>query len=437
MRIDSRFFSDNRRELLSRIPEGTAVFLFAGLLRPQSADNDYRFLVDRDFYYMTGIECPEAKLILIHEKDHGEKQLLFIPPKDPMVERWHGKRADKEEVSAISGIAVEDIFDLGDFDERAYPYLHGEYVVATDSNSIGEDTATFMALVEGDSDIGSVLVSMRLKKKPEEISAIREAARITEEALSELRKKITEGMSEMEIYAELEYQMSKRGSLIPAFTTITAIDGNAFYLHHADPEGKDGAVIGKGSQIQIDVGARAAGYCADISRLMIYGREEDGDPRRVRLIELIRKLRKRAFEFIAPDVTFASLNEEMRRIAGEWLVKEGLIEAVPADGASPAAEDTAEAQPAAAHAPEAPAPAAEDIGRYYWHNTSHYMGLNVHDVGGKELPFEEGNCLAVEPGVYIPEWGFGFRIEDDVLVTKDGCELLSSGDDSGEGIYLL
>ena len=194
-----------------------------------------------------------------------------------------------------------------------------------------------------------------------------------------------------------------------AFETIVSCGRNAFYLHHSEPE-KDGDGIAKeGSIIQLDLGARFNGYCADISRVFFVGQPSGEDDRRMKLLELIRSLRKAAFEYIAPGKTFAGLNSQMYDIAGKWLAGQGLI----SDNFT-----------------------VEEVRQYYWHNTSHYLGLDVHDVGPRDKEFEAGNCLAVEPGVYIPEWDIGFRIEDDCLVTEDGCLLLSSGKDSPEGIIV-
>ena len=132
-----------------------------------------------------------------------------------------------------------------------------------------------------------------------------------------------------------------------------------------------------------------------------------GDDKRVALHGIIRKLRQAAFDYIAPGKTFAGLNSQMYDICGRWLAAQGLISDNFCVG---------------------------DVQKYYWHNTSHYLGLDVHDTGPKDRAFTEGNCLAVEPGIYLPEWGIGIRIEDDVVVTSGGCELLSSGTDELEGI---
>jgi Xaa-Pro aminopeptidase len=401
MGIESSFFKDNREAFLDRLPEGTAVFVFAGTARQMTQDSDYRFLPDRNFYYLTGIEVPSCKLMLL--KKEGECRLmLFVPPKDDFTERWHGRRRTPEEYAQISGIDVEDIYPENDFDDKKYEIFKGGYKVAYDGTSVSEINKQFMLTEEAVLDIGEILTRMRMVKKPCEIEAIRKAAKITEDALSDMKKLIAEGVSEYTLFTELTYQMAKRGTLIPAFETIVAIDGNAFYLHHSDPDGEDGPLVRKGGQIQIDVGARVDGYCADISRAYLIGGPEGDDDKRYELLGLIRKLRREALAFIKPGVTWVALNEHIRSVAGSWLLEKGLLEEGFTD---------------------------EDVKRYYWHNTGHHLGLDVHDISLRELPFEAGNCLAIEPGVYIPEWGVGFRIEDDVLVTEDGSEYISSGND--------
>lgn len=401
MSIESGFFKDNREVFSDRLPEGTAVFIFAGTPRQMTQDSDYRFLPDRNFYYLTGIEVPSCKLILT--KKEGESRLmLFVPPKDDFTERWHGRRKTHEEYAAISGIAAEDIYPESDFDDKKYEIIKSGYKAAYDGTAVSEINKQFMLTEEAVLDIGDILTRMRMVKKPCEIEAIRKASKITEDALSDMKQHIAQGVSEFRLFTELEYQMAKRGTLIPAFETIVAIDENAFYLHHSDPDGEDGPLVRKGGQIQIDVGARVDGYCADISRAYLTGGPEGDDDKRFKLYELIKRLRKEALSFIKPGITWAGLNEHIRSVAGTWLCENGLLEEGFTD---------------------------EDVKRYYWHNTGHHLGLDVHDISLRELPFEAGNCLAIEPGVYIPEWNTGFRIEDDVLVTEQGCEYISSGND--------
>jgi len=406
--LKKEFFTARRQELLNRIPEGTAVFLFAGKERAMTQDTDYRFLPDRNFFYMTGLEYTCGKLILAKGFDGATHELLFAPAHDELKERWHGKRQDFEELSEISGIPIENIISLEEYDERAYEFINN-YELMYDGTSISEENAKFMKAYEGASDLGETLTLMRMKKTREEADAIARAAKLTEDALEEIKPLIRPGVTELELYTRLEYEMARRGSMIPAFETIVANGTNAFYLHHSDPEREDGVLATDGSFIQFDVGARCDGYCADISRVYFVGGEEDESDKRVKLLRLIEALRQEAWKIIRPGQTFAGLNARMREITGEFLLREGLVNEGYTD---------------------------DDVKRYYWHNTSHHLGLDVHDISDRELPFEEGNCLAVEPGVYIKEWGVGFRIEDDVYVTADGCELLSSGLDSKESVFV-
>ena len=403
-------YAERRDKLINRIPEGSAVFLFAGKGRAMSQDTNYRFLPDRNFFYLTGLSYEDGKLVLIKETDGRPKVLLFGLKKDELTERWHGKRMPFEELSNISGIPTEFIFDVSEFDEKIYD-LSKDFRIYTDGTSIAEERMQFLSVCDNSEDIGPVLTEMRMIKDPFEIEAIREAAIITEEAIDEMKKLIRPGASEIELYTRLEYEMARRGSLIPAFETIVSIGTNSFYLHHSDPEDETFVTARECDIIQIDVGARSRGYCADISRAFFVGNcaDKTQEKRRLLLLDLIRTLRKRAFEFIRPGESFSTLNAEMRRITGEHLREWGLL----SDGYTD-----------------------EDIREYYWHNTSHHLGLDVHDISDRGKVFEEGNCLAVEPGVYIREWGIGFRIEDDVLITSSGCILLSSGRDDIDSVMI-
>ena len=415
MSIHNIFFENNRKQLIEAVEDNIALVLYAGKPERMSADNDYRFLPDRNYYYLTGIEDEDTAVIIV--KKEGEAEVsLFVPEKDSMKERWHGKRKTHKEYSELSGIPEDHIFDQETLDDKVFEVIQDKNVlIGYDGSSIKAQSKDFVNLAlktrssEELIDIQKTMMNMRTVKKPEEIEAIRKAAKITEEAVDELKKFIKVGMSELDIYTKLEYEMARRGVLVPAFGTIAAIGENVFYLHHGTPED---ITIKKGDIVQIDLGGRVDGYCADISRALFVGVSDDAEleRRKSSLHGLIVNLRREAFKFIRPGITIPELNAHMKGIAYKWLLNEGLIQ-MKSDG-----EEND----------------ANIVSEYYWHNTSHHMGLDVHDISVREEPLKEGNCLAVEPGVYIKEWGIGFRIEDDVLVTSDGCELLSSGYDEPE-----
>jgi len=396
--VTKEFFIQNRREFEELMPAGSVCFLFAGETKLQSLEEEYRFFADVNFYYLTGITDAGITLVIDKTGDSVE-ETLFAPEKDALIERWHGRRKTFDELKAISGI--ESVEPDEKFDEYMLELAGKGCPSGFDLTSVMEGPSKFSKNFRGEIfDISKILTPMRKIKKPEEIACIKEACRITEEALAEFKKVIAPGKSEYELFTRLEYEIARRSDLTFAFSTITAVGDNAFYLHHSVPD-KDNFVV-SGGQIQIDCGARFAGYCADISRAYLIG-DGGADDKRYLVHGLVKTLRDRALEFIKPGITFDDLNKEMHDICGAQLASWGLI---PKDFTT------------------------EDVRKYYWHNTSHYLGLDVHDVGDRKLPLEAGCALAVEPGVYIPEWHAGFRIEDDLLVTADGCEKLSSWSDS-------
>ncbi|MCR4688128.1 MAG: Xaa-Pro peptidase family protein [Saccharofermentans sp.] len=401
----SSFYSDNRKDLLGRLDGNTSAVFYSGEVKAMNADTDYRFLPDRNFFYLTGLTRPGFVLVI-----SADKTTLYAPCKDAYKERWHGKRLTFEQISDISGIDTCDIKDIDTYEEDLLCLAKDkEAKVALDGESIMQGPRKYKEVLSGYGkqpiDIRDIMSELRLIKKPYELDQIRKACKATEEALEEMSKLIRPGVTEYELATKLEYEMARRTSQIFAFETIVSCNTNTFYLHHADPESEGEGVAREGGIIQIDCGARVAGYCADISRVYFVGEPCEGD-KRMLLLDLIRELRREAFAFIAPGRTFDELNSQMYDICSRWLDKNGLI------------SDNLQ----------------NNVRDYYWHNTSHYLGLDVHDTGDRKRKFTSGVCLAVEPGVYIPSWGIGFRIEDDVVVTGSGCELLSSGRDDPEGI---
>ena len=411
--VSSANYKNNRERFAAALPDCTAALLFSGESKHMSGDTDYRFFVDRNFFYLTGLENPEY-VLLIEKNDGIVSTKIYAPARDSMKERWHGKRLDFADIAEIAGINEEDVLDLEKYEEKEFELLKNEDIkIYLDKTSVMAKPFELKSTVEKGGrkvcDLSEITTPLRMIKQPYEIESIREAARITEEAIEEMKQLIRPGVSEYELYTKLEYEMARRSTMNFAFETIVSCGRNAFYLHHSEPEKTGDGIAREGSIIQHDLGARVNGCCADISRVFFVGKPQGEDDKRMKLLGLIQALRKAAFEFIAPGKTFAELNSQMYDIAGKWLAGQGLIP----DNFT-----------------------VEEVRQYYWHNTSHYLGLDVHDVGPRDKEFEAGNCLAVEPGVYIPEWDIGFRIEDDCLVTEDGCQLLSSGKDSPEGIIV-
>ena len=396
--IDTSEYINRRNMLSAKVGANTAVILFAGHAPVASLDESYPFLANRTFYYFCGIEQEDSVLILTKE---GEKDLftphLYIYPREPEKEKWTGKRLSTEEASQISGIRdvrvleqlksdIDDIISQGmiiawDESDNSHARAHLEQELAKTDRF---DSAT---------DISGSVTLLRVIKSPAEVDAIRTAIRVTEECLEVLEQNLRPGMRECEATAILEGEMIKRGSLFQSFSTIAAGGENTLCLHYPTPK----ALIPDGAMLQIDTGARAGGYCSDISRA--YAVNGKRDSRQQALFELICECKKTALSAIHPGATIESVNIETRKTAAAGLRELGVISKSEPD-------------------------ALAVCKNYYWHNTLHHMGLDVHDVCDREMVFVPGMVFAVEPGIYIP-WGFGFRVEDDVYLAEDGAQYLS------------
>ena len=397
--IDTSEYINRRNMLSAKVGANTAVILFAGHAPVASLDESYPFLANRTFYYFCGIEQEDSVLILTKE---GEKDLftphLYIYPREPEKEKWTGKRLSTEEASQIYGIRdvrvleqlksdIDDIISRGmiiawDESDNSHARAHLEQELAKTDRF---DSAT---------DISGSVTLLRVIKSPAEVDAIRTAIRVTEECLEVLEQNLRPGMRECEATAILEGEMIKRGSLFQSFSTIAAGGENTLCLHYPTPK----ALIPDGAMLQIDTGARAGGYCSDISRA--YAVNGKRDSRQQALFELICECKKTALSAIHPGATIESVNIETRKTAAAGLRELGVISKSEPD-------------------------ALAVCKNYYWHNTLHHMGLDVHDVCDREMVFVPGMVFAVEPGIYIPEWGFGFRVEDDVYLAEDGAQYLS------------
>ncbi|HOO61791.1 MAG TPA: Xaa-Pro peptidase family protein [Bacillota bacterium] len=410
--LPSSVFASHRERLMHLIPDDSVAIFFAGRAPVMSEDDSYRFFCNRNFYYLTGIEAEESALT-IRKQGGAFVATLYIFPRDPSREKWTGRRLSPDEASSISGIDVDNIALLPSLEADILAIVDDASVnIAYDARNPAPQAALLSRLVHEHGqearllDVSEHLTSLRMVKSPEEVDAIRMAIRVTEEAIDVMREKLAPGVTEAELYATLQYEMTRRGCLIPGFDTITAGGENTLCLHYPNPMG----TVKAGDMLQIDVGARAAGYSADISRAF----PVDGSwtKKQALIRDAVMDCKAVALAAIHPGATMKDVHTATRACAAKHLAAMGLITKVSVD--SVASEKSTSS-----------AYSDEDISRYYWHNTGHHLGLDVHDVSHRDKPLEAGNVLAIEPGIYVEEWGFGFRIEDDILVTKNGSVYLS------------
>jgi len=397
--MKKEFFTRNRENILESMKDQSILILFAGTAPQKSADEAYAFTPNRNFYYMTGIS--RENMILMITKINGKiNQMLFIEKADPVLEKWVGKRMTEEEAKEASGIAniqfiegFEDNFArlMLNYDMKKL-YLDLEKV---SFDSIPTASHMFAKTIAGKypqlkiKNIYQDICSLRLIKTEEEIAEIRKAIEITNEGIKSLMTNAKPGMMEYQIEANFDFVLKCAGVTDYAFKTIAASGVNATVLHYSQnntkTEHKD--------LILFDLGAQWNYYNADISRTFpLNGKFTE---RQKEIYNIVLKAMDDTMAVIKPGVPFAKLNETARKSLAGGLKTLGIIK-----------DDS-------------------ELSKYYFHSVSHYLGLDTHDVGSREAELKEGMVLTVEPGLYIEEEKIGIRIEDDVLVTENGCENLA------------
>jgi Xaa-Pro aminopeptidase len=360
---------ERREALLDRIGSGVAVVRSGkprSLERDFPQDSDYR--EDNDFFYLTGLEAPGGSLVLIGRQKGPDSTILYLPERESATEQWTGSTLGPgAEASRLSGVG--EVRDASRADTEI------ERVGSARERPPVRDAAEEVAAV-------------RQIKDPEEIRRLREAVAITGEGLRAAMRAARPGMYEYELEALLEHEFKRRGAERLGFPSIVGSGPNATILHYDENR----RATRPGELIVMDVGAEYGYYTADITRTIpVSGRF---DPRQRRLYQLVLGAQQAAIDAVRPGTDFATLN----RIAREYM---------------------------RGHSGNLCGGTGCD--RYFVHGLSHWLGMNVHDVGSFARRLEPGMVFTIEPGIYLPDEGLGIRIEDDILVTGTGGEVLSSG----------
>lgn len=392
--LSTHYFRENRQALGQLLTDGSLAILVSGRPPVRTSDEHYRFLANRNFFYLTGIEQEGSILVLL--KEYGTiKCTLFVPGTDAMYERWNGKRLTRAEATDRSGltdVAYVEGFEgqLADLITSRTQKLWLDYSADNaQARHLKDQIMQDHPLLET-ADLAPLFIQLRMVKHQEEIDLIREAAMLTGEGILAVMRACRPGLKEYHLWSEFQYTLSQAGCLEPAFNSIVAAGENSLCLHYMNPQ----ATLEDGDLIQLDVGATYGGLCADISRaLPANGRFSE---RQRAIYDLVRQCQEKAFATIRPGIRLTQINEACQEVAREGLLALGLLQ------------------------PDQP------VKDYFWHGVSHHLGLDVHDISNKEALLKPGMVLTVEPGVYVTEWGFGMRLEDDVVVTDDGCLVLSA-----------
>jgi Xaa-Pro aminopeptidase len=415
-------FARRRTELLGAIGDGVAVFASAPLaVRNHDVEHPYR--QSSDLHYLTGFDEPESVLVLTnqHEEHHA---VLFVRPKKREREIWDGPRAGVE--GAVEAFGADAAFPIDELDKRLPDYLGNverlHYRLGQDHdmdaklfnclNLLRRGGRRGVSAPEAIIDPSAHLHEMRLRKSEAEVTTMRQAGAITREAHLRAMQMTRPGVHEYEIDAELLHVFRKRGSERAAYESIVGSGPNATILHYR----AGNRAVGAGELVLIDAGCEYDYYASDVTRTFPASGAFSAEQRAV--YEVVLHAQKAGIAAVKPGVTLQELHDGAVRSITEGLIDIGLLEG---DVEALIEEKKHEA--------------------FYMHRTSHWLGMDVHDVGryfidGAPRLLEPGFVLTVEPGIYIAtdnesvdeRWrGIGIRIEDDVLVTEDGHTVLSEG----------
>lgn len=398
--MTERFFIDNRRKLAARLEEGSAAVLFAGKAPLKRGDEYYPFSPDRNFYYVTGVER-ENCVFLMAKVAGGLQETLFIPRDNGILAKWVGANMTAEEAEEISGMTDIRPIDAfaDDFAQMVFRnnitkiYLNLEHrewddVLTPALRFAKELREKYPAMAVG--DLYPIFGDLRLIKEPYELEKMRKAMDITRMGVEAMMANARPGMMEYEIEAHFDFTLMQHGAREKAFQTIAAAGERGTILHYTKNNGK----TKDGDLLLVDCGAQVDWYNGDISRTFpVNGKFTE---RQKLVYNIVLEGQQKVIDAIRPGQPFSRLNEILKEHYLEALKEIGLVKTM------------------------------ADVAKYYYHGVSHYLGAETHDIGRyTERVLQPGMVLTVEPGLYIEEWGIGIRIEDDALVTEDGCEIMT------------
>ena len=419
--MTSNEFKRRRRQLMRMMGPGSIAILPTAPVSVRNRDAEYPYRPDSDFYYMTGFAEPQAVAVLIPGRRPAE-YVLFCRERDPDKEMWDGSRAGQEGAQTLYG--AEDSLPIGDLDDILPRMLEQServfYAMGCNpeldkrmSEWISGIRSKGRAGVQGPLEfiaLDHYLHDMRLYKSRSEIKAMRAAARISAQAHRHAMQRCAPGRTEWQIEADIVHACASAGARYQAYSPIVGGGANACVLHYTDNRDQ----LKDGDLLLIDAGCELDFYASDITRTFPVGGCFSATQKT--LYELVLKAQLAALEKVRPGSHWDEPHMAAVRVIAKGLLELGILK-----GRLPALIKN------------------EAYKRFYMHRTGHWLGMDVHDVGDYKVDgtwrlLEPGMVLTVEPGLYIPAgskgvakkwWGIGIRIEDDVVVTKDGCDILS------------
>lgn len=399
--IGKEFFCTNRRNLYTMLEPDSILLLFSGAEIRKTNDEYYPFFAERDFVYLTGIEQKESVLLVLKDSSGAVTERLYILPSNLMAERWTGRRLTGYEAETLSGVrdirSVEafaaDIHALATSGRFANLYLDLFRCSPTD---IDRPSHVFLKTAQREYPFLAVknanLLIRRLRtiKQPCEIEALRRAEEITGEGILAMMKASRPGMYEYQYKAEFDYVLGQRSPDGPGFPSIISAGANNFCIHYYSYTGQ----AHDGDMILNDVGAQYDRHITDVSR----GWPCNGkfSERQKLLYECALTTSDYMFSIIRPGMKMSDVDRTIQQYNAQLLKDAGVLDDV------------------------------KNVGKYMWHGGAHHIGYDVHDVIETPDIIFPNMVFCVDVGIYHEEWGIGFRLEDNCLVTENGCENLSA-----------
>jgi Xaa-Pro aminopeptidase len=405
--IDKELFITNRKRLVKELKSASLAVFNSNDIMPTSADGTMPFRQNSDFFYLTGVNQEESILVVSPEfPDKKFREVLFLKEPNEHLEKWEGHKLTKEEAREISG--VQTIIWLSDFHkwfhhmmamggvERVYlntnEHYRSEVVVQSRDARFIEWCKSTYPLHHYDR-VAPIMSKLRVTKQPQEIEVMQKAADITEKAFRRVLKFLKPGVMEYEVEAEYIHEFIRNGSRGHAYTPIVASGKNNIVLHYIENSRK----CKKDDLLLLDVGAEYANYNSDLTRTIpVSGKFSK---RQKEVYNAVLRIQREAIKMMSTDVVYFDYHKEVEKIMERELLKLKLISSTDVKNQKPG---------------------QEAFRKYFYHGTSHMLGLDVHDVGNMYAKMALGSVWTVEPGIYIKEEGFGIRLENNVVIQKKG-----------------
>ena len=403
--IDSKLFIENRKKLAQRLQRHALALLASNDIMPTNADGTLGFRQNSDLFYLSGVDQPESMLLVFPDASDPEKrELLFLKETTELSRVWEGAGLSRKEAIQVSGISA--VHWLTDFEKVARPlileaetlYLNANEHTRADVTVQSREMRLARSLREAYPlhqyrRLGPVMHALRARKAPIELELIQKACDITEKGFRRVLKFIRPGVGEYEVEAEFIHEFLRHRSAGFAYGPIIATGEDNCILHYS----KNNKTCRSGELLLMDVAADYANYASDMTRTVpVRGRFT----RRQRSVyEAVLRVLRGASSLLKPGTMLKEYHQQVGRLVEQELLELGLLKA------------------AQVKKQDEKAPLYK---KYFMHGTSHFLGLDVHDVGLTYEPLEEDMVLTVEPAIYLPEEKFGIRLENDIVVRSTG-----------------